>query len=322
MSELRELGNTGVMVTPVAMGCWPIAGMTSLDVNEADSLATLHAAWEAGINFFDTAYCYGLDGLSERLIAQAFGKRREQVAIATKCGLHWNSPTTREHDARPATLRREFEESLKRLQTDHVELLYLHAFDPRTPIAETAAEFRRILESGKTRSIGVSNLTLPQLQEFHAVCPVSAIQPPYNMLQRDIEADLLPWCRERNIAVNIYWPLMKGLLAGRLPRDFKLQPGDGRAKYPMFQGEEWVKNQDFLDELRTIAQELDKTVAQLVVNWTIHQPGITSALCGAKRPYQIQESAGGMGWKMPASAWERVETALKRRGQPKTIGAV
>src|SRR5687767_15009123 len=138
--ELRELGSTGIEITPVAMGCWPIAGMTSLDVNEADSLATLHAAFHCGINFFDTAYAYGFDGVSERLIARAFGTRRNEVVIATKCGVHWDSPTVRVQDARPDVLRRQLTESLRRLASDHVELLYLHAHDNRTPIASIAAE--------------------------------------------------------------------------------------------------------------------------------------------------------------------------------------
>jgi aryl-alcohol dehydrogenase-like predicted oxidoreductase len=322
VNELRELGNTGIKITPVAMGCWPIAGMTSLDVNERDSLATLRAAFDAGINFFDTAYAYGIDGLSERLIAQALGDRRDEIVIATKCGIHWNSPQDRVLDARPEVIRREFEESLRRLATDRVELLYLHAHDGTTPIAEIAGAMAEFVRQGTARSIGVSNLTLAQTQEFHTVCPIAAIQPPYNMLMREIEADLLPWCRERSVAAIVYWPLMKGLLAGKLPRDFQFRPGDGRAKYPMFQGAEWEKNQNLLDELRRIAGPLGKTVGQLVVNWTIHQPGIAAALCGAKRPEQILESAGAMGWTMPPEAREEVERALVRRGRPVTQSAV
>lgn len=320
--ELRELGRTGIRVSPVAMGCWPIAGMTSLDVNEQDSLSTLHAAFEHGINFFDTAYAYGADGLSERLIARAFEQKRGEIVIATKCGIHWRSPTMRVQDARPDTLRREFEESLRRLNTDRVELLYLHAHDDKTPIVDIAGQMARFVDQGKARAIGASNLTVEQLQEFHDVCPLSAVQPPYNMLQRDIERDILTWCREQSVACVVYWPLMKGLLAGRLPRDFQFQPGDGRAKYPMFQGEEWQRNQDFLDELRTIAAELEKTVAQVVVNWTVQQPGITAALCGAKRAYQIEETAGAMGWSLPVEALARIESALAARGAPQTRGAV
>jgi len=320
--ESRELGQTGICLSPVAMGCWPIAGMTSLDVNEAESLATLQAAFDHGIYFFDTAYCYGFDGLSERLIARTFARRRDEIVIATKCGVHWESPTVRVQDARPEVLRREFAESLRRLDTDHVELLYLHAHDGTTPIGEIANEMARFVQGGKALSIGASNLTLAQLQEFHTVCPLAAVQPPYNMLQREIERDILPWCRENHISCIVYWPLMKGLLAGRLARDYVFQPGDGRAKYPMFQGTEWQRNQDFLDELRAIAHELGKTVAQVVVNWTIHQNGITAALCGAKRPHQIEETAGAMGWTLPSAAVERIDQALGRRGVPTTRGAI
>jgi aryl-alcohol dehydrogenase-like predicted oxidoreductase len=178
------------------------------------------------------------------------------------------------------------------------------------------------MEEGKALAIGVSNFSLPQLEEFHAACPISACQPPYNMLQRDIERDSLLWCRDLGISVCVYWPLLKGLLAGKLPRDFVFQKGDGRAKYPMFQGQEWERNQDLLDELRPIAAEVNKTVAQLVINWTIHQPGITAALCGAKRPEQIRETAGAMGWRLSPEQLARIDAALARRGTPVTKGAV
>ncbi len=315
-TERRSIGDTGIEVTPVALGCWPIAGMTSLEVNDKDSLATLHAAMDSGINFFDTAYCYGPDGESERLISQALGHRRDEVVIATKCGIHWDAAGERVIDGRPKTLRRECEESLRRLNTDWVELLYLHAPDPSTPVSESAGALKELMDEGKTRCVGVSNFDVGQLEEFHGACPISAHQPPYNMLQRQIEQDTLPWCREHDVAVIIYWPLMKGLLAGRLPRDYVFQPGDGRAKYPMFQGEEWQKNQDFLDRLREIADEIGKTVAQVVVNWTIHQSGITAALCGAKRAYQIEETAGAMGWKLTDDQLARINQALVERGTP------
>lgn len=320
--ELRPLGTTGIHVSPVALGCWPIAGMTSLNVNDRDSLATLEACLEIGVNFFDTAYCYGAHGESEKLIAQALGHRRDEIVIATKCGIHWNENLKQVPDGRPERLRREIDESLQRLNTDRVELLYLHAPDPQTPVTESAGELRRIMESGKARSIGVSNFTLEQLRAFHAVCPITAFQPPYNMLQRQIEADTLPWCREHQVAVCIYWPLMKGLLAGKLTRDHVFQPGDGRLKYPMFHGEEWQKNQDFLDELRGIAAETGHTIAQVVINWTMHQPGITVALCGAKRPDQIRDNAGAMGWKLSSQQFARIDAALARRGAAVVKSAV
>jgi aryl-alcohol dehydrogenase-like predicted oxidoreductase len=321
-NDLRTLGASGIQVSPVAMGCWPIAGVTSLDVSEAESRATLAAALEFGINFFDTAYCYGLDGESERLIGQVLRDRRQSAVVATKGGIRFVTKSERILDASPATLRVQCEESLRRLGMDHVDLYYLHAPDGVTPVEESAATICQFQTEGKIRLAGASNLTFDELQRFHEICPLAVYQPPYNMLQRQIEADVLPWCRERNIALVVYWPLLKGLLAGKLPRDFVFRAGDGRAKYPMFQGEEWERNQNFLDQLREIAAEADKTVAQLVVNWTIHQPGITAALCGAKRPDQIRETAGAMHWQLTAEQRQRIDAALVERGVPQVRPAV
>jgi aryl-alcohol dehydrogenase-like predicted oxidoreductase len=320
--DLRPLGNSGIRVSAVAFGAWPISGMTSVDVNDRDSLKTIAAALDAGVNFIDTAYGYGAGGESERLIGRALRGRRDEAVIATKCGLHWDARVQRVMDATPKRIRLEIDESLRRLGTDRVELLYLHAPDGRTPLAETAGALREIVHSGKARAIGVSNFNVAQLEEFTAVCPIAAHQPPYNMLQRQIEQDTLPWCRERGIAVVVYWPLMKGLLAGHLRRDHVFAEGDGRVKYPQFRGEEFQKNCDLVDRLREIADEAGKTVAQVVVNWTIHQPGVTSALCGAKRDYQIIETAGAMGWRLTDSQLARIEAALRDRSEPATRSAV
>lgn len=320
-SELRRVGQTDILVTPVAMGCWPITGITSLGVQEEASLATLAAAFDAGINFFDTAYCYGFAGESERMIARVLARHRHQIVIATKGGIHY-AQGKQVRDASPATLRRECEESLHRLETDYIDLLYLHAPDPQVPVAESAGALRQLLDSGKARSIGASNLTLEQLQEFAQVCPLAAFQPHYNMMQREIELEQLPWCLENQVSVICYWPLMKGLLAGHLPRDHVFEARDGRQKYPMFHGDEWQKTQDFLDVLRPIAAEAGKTVAQLVINWTIQQPGITAALCGAKRPEQILDNAGGMNWRLSPEQLARVNAAIAARGPTASRGAV
>lgn len=311
----RTIGSSGIEVTPVAMGCWPIAGMTSIDVNDRDSLATLHSAFDQGINFFDTAYCYGANGESEKLIASALGSHRNEIVIATKAGIHWDQDKVRHIDGRPEKILAEVDESLQRLDTDHVELLYHHAPDPNVSVADSAGAFREVLDSGKALTIGVSNYSIKQMEEFASVCPIQAVQPPFNMLQRDIESDILPYCIEKNISVMCYWPLMKGLLAGKLSRDHVFAANDGRAKYPMFQGEEWQKNQDFVDELRKIAEEVGKTVSQVVINWTIQQPGITVALCGAKRSFQIEESAGGFGWELTAVQLDKISKAIERRGK-------
>ncbi|HZZ74069.1 MAG TPA: aldo/keto reductase [Pirellulales bacterium] len=314
--ELRPLGTTDIQVTPIALGCWPLAGMSTVGVSEADAVETLAASFAAGINFVDTAYNYGRNGESERRVAQAIRGRRDQIVIATKGGLAWDDAGKQQHDARPESLRRMCEESLRRLETDRVELLYLHAPDPNVPLAESAGALRDLLAAGKTRAVGVSNVSLAQLQEFAAHCPLAAYQPAYNLLQREIEADRLPWCREQQVSVMVYWPLLKGLLAGKLARNHVFPPGDGRPKYPMFQGAEWEKNQDFVDELRAIAADCGHSVAQVTLNWTIRQPGVTAALCGAKRPDQIVDSAGGAGWQLSPAQLARIDAALVRRGTP------
>lgn len=318
----RELGQSGLSVSPVALGCWPIAGMTSLDVNERDSVATIETAIAAGINFLDTAYCYGPRGESEQLIGRTIASRRERLVIATKGGLHWGAQGERVFDGSPQRLHVECRESLRRLQIDCIDLYYLHAPDPQTPVAESAGAFAELKQRGLIRAAGVSNFTVAQVREFHAVCPVAAVQPAYNMLQRQMEADLAPFCREHNIALCTYWPLLKGLLAGKLTREHVFQPGDGRAKYIMFQGQEWLRNQDLLDDLRAIAARANKTVAQLVVQWTIAQPGVTSALCGAKRPDQILESAAALEDDLSSEVFAEINAALVRRGPALTRSAV
>lgn len=289
--------------------------MTTPDVNRADSLATIRACFELGINHLDTAFGYGAEGESERLIAEALGERRDEMVIATKGGIHWGPRGERIFDASPARLRRECEESLRRLGTDRVELYYLHAPDPKVPVAESAGAIKELLDSGKVRAAGASNCTVEQLDQFTSACPLAAVQPSYSLLDRRIERDVVPWCQEHGVAVMIYWPLLKGLLAGKLARNHVFAPGDGRAKYPMFQGQEWERNQDFLDRLRAIAAEADKSVAQLAINWTITQPGITCALCGARRPNQIRENAGAAGWKLSDPLLARLEAALAERGE-------
>ncbi len=319
----RKLGETNISVSSVAMGCWPITGITSTNVTEEQSLATLRAAYDAGVNFFDTAYIYGYEGESERMIARALGDVRDELVIASKCGLHWGSDKKQVRDARPETIKKECDESLRRLKTDRIDLYYLHAPDPKTPIADSAGAIAELLKEGKILAAGVSNFSdLSQYEEFHAVCTISADQPHYNMLQREIEAERLPWCITNNVSVNPYWPLMKGFLAGKLARDHVWAPNDGRQKYPVFVGEEWEKTHAFLDEIRPIAADAEMTIAQFATAWVIAQPGIGAALCGAKRPEQIQETAETMNKSLTQSHLDQIAQAIKNRGEVNSRAAV
>jgi len=311
----RPLGDTGVEVGPLGLGCWPLAGMTRDGITHAAAVATVAAALDAGISHLDTAYCYGERGESERAIAEAIaGQRRESAVIAGKCGIHWEPGRRQCVDGRPARLRAEVDESLARLGTDRLDLLYLHAADPAVPIEESAGELARLLTAGKTRAVGASNLSVEQLERFAAVCPLSACQMHFNMLQREIESEILPWCRRRGVTMFVYWPLMKGLLAGEMRRDLVFPPTDSRHKYPMFNGSEFQRNLDFVDAIRPVAIRLGCRLADVVLAWTAEQPGIGCVLFGATAADQVVRNAAALRCDLDDEARQAIATAIRDRG--------
>jgi aryl-alcohol dehydrogenase-like predicted oxidoreductase len=316
----RRLGNAPVLVGPLGLGCWPLAGMTRAGITHEAAVATVAAAIDAGITHLDTAYCYGERGESERAIRAAIRGRRDGVVLAGKCGIHWEPDATQTPprrqcvDGRPERIRAEVEESLERLGTDRLDLLYLHAPDPAIPIEESAGELARLLAAGKARAIGVSNVSLAQLQAFATACPLSACQMHFNMLQREIEREILPWCKSHGVAMVVYWPLMKGLLAGGMRRDTVFPGSDSRHKYPMFNGDEFQRNLDFVEALRPIAARLGCSLPDLVLAWTAEQPGITSVLFGATSPEQVRSDARALACELDDEARVSIRAAIEARG--------
>ena len=313
-TQPRSLGNSPVAVGPLGLGCWPLAGMTRDGITAAAAVATVAAAIDIGITHLDTAYCYGEQGESERAIHGGLRGRRDRVILAGKCGIHWESGRKQRVDGRPTRLRREVEESLVRLGTDRLDLLYLHAPDPTIPIEESAGALRGLLEAGKARAIGGSNMTVAQLERFSAECPLAACQMPYNMLQRGIEDAVLPWCRRNQVAMVVYWPLMKGLLAGCMHRGRVFSASDSRHKYPMFNGVEFERNLDFVDDLRPIAARLQCDLPDLVLAWTAEQDGITSVLFGATSPDQVLANAQALACNLDDEARAAITSAIADRG--------
>jgi aryl-alcohol dehydrogenase-like predicted oxidoreductase len=317
----RPLGTSGVAVGPLGLGCWPLAGMTRDGVTHEAAVATIRAALDAKITHLDTAYCYGERGESERAIREALsGPVPEGMVVAGKCGIHWEpeasrSPPRRQVvDGRPDRLRHEVEESLGRLGRGHLDLLYLHAPDPAVPIEESAGALRGMLEAGLTRAVGLSNASLDELRRFAAECPLSACQMPFNMLQREIDRDVVPWCAEHGVAVVVYWPLMKGLLAGRMQRGQVFPASDSRHKYPMFNGTEFARNLDFVDALRPIARRLGVALPDMVLAWTAEQRGLTSVLFGATSPEQVRENARALRCDLDDDARATIAAAIRARG--------
>ena len=316
----RRLGVSPVAVGPLGLGCWPLAGMTREGITRDVAVDTIRAAIDQGISHLDTAYCYGERGESELAIREAVGGRWDQVVIAGKCGIHWEPDSTAAPprrqviDGRPERIQAEVEESLRRLGTDHLDLLYLHAPDPAVPVEESAGALKKILESGKARAIGLSNAGVAMLERFAAVCRLSACQMHFNMLQREIEAEVLPWCRAHDVGLVAYWPLMKGLLAGRMQRGQVFPRSDSRHKYPMFNGLEFDRNLDFVDALRRVATRLGCDLPHLVLAWTAEQPGITSVLCGATSPEQANDIARALSCHLDDAARHDIRTAIAARG--------
>lgn len=295
------------MVSRIGFGCWPIAGVTTLGTTWEDSCNTLRHAYDLGINFFDTAYCYGFSGEADRLLREALGKNAdyENIVIASKVGMHYTPDRQRVIDGRPETLRREIDHTLERLGRQQVDVLYLHLPDPKVPIEDSAEEIAEAVKAGKAKFAGVSNVDAPQLARFRSVCEPAVLQLPHNMLQTE-NGPTLSGARNDGIATAVYWVLMKGLLAGKMARDHQLAEGDRRRDYDIYQGQAWHRAQDLLDLLRTISADLGVTVAQLVVAWTLAQNEVSVGLLGAKRPAQIEETA----------------TALRLQLAPDTLTAI
>ncbi len=308
----RKLGSSDLLVSTVGFGCWPIAGVSTLDVDDNHSLATIHAALDEGINLIDTAFSYGFEGEADRLLAQVLRVRRDEVILASKVGSHYAPDRTRVVDGRPETMLLHTQQALQRLGVEQVDIMYLHQPDPNVPLTESAGALREITDRGWARYAGVSNINPQQLAEFHSICPVVVVQPPFNMLQQQQVVELRTFCSDNAIGIACYWVLMKGLLAGKMQRDHHFDPRDRRLSYEVYQGESWQRAQDLLDQLRQLASELDCTVAQLVIAWTIAQPGITSALCGAKRPDQIRETAAAMTLELPEAVLQRIDAIVPK----------
>jgi len=287
-----------------------MSGISSLGVTDELSISTIRAALDHGVNFFDTAYSYGYDGRSDRVLGSALRTSRDRAIIAHKVGAHWDDKKQRVVDGRRETLFAQAQECLTRLGMDHVDVMYLHSPDPMVPIEESAEAIAEICKRGWARYAAVSNVNLEQATRFAAVCPIVAIQPYFNLFQQDAVCELLPFSLPNNISMVCYWVLMKGLLSGRLKRDHVFDPTDRRLTYPIFQGQAYENAQNVLDRLRHLANELDCTVAQLVVAWTLTKPGISVALLGARRPEQIIESVQAMHMKLEADVIEQVNALV------------
>src|SRR4051812_23011982 len=295
--ETRQLGQSDVRVTPVIFGAWAIGGWMWGGNEESDSIKAVHAALDAGINTIDTAAIYGF-GYSEELVAKALqGRRRDQVVIATKCGMRWNTEVgsdpwpQKDNSGNDVTIRKnakadsiayECEQSLKRLRTDVIDLYQIHWPDVDTAVEESIREMEKLRQQGKVRAIGVSNYDVEWLRRASDTATIASLQPPYSLINRKIESAVLPFCRERNIGVIVYSPMERGLLTGKVGPEREFAPGDHRAKQKQFSIENRKRVLSALEKVKPIADKHGASYAQLVINWTMTEPGITAAIVGAR----------------------------------------
>lgn len=290
--QYTRLGQTELKVSRVCFGTWQVGGDWG-EVDAERAKAAARHALELGINFFDTAQGYGW-GRSERLLGEALApelrSRRSEVVIATKGGLRVDGGELR-RDSSAEWLRAGIEQSLRELGTDYVDLYQIHWPDPDTPYEETGAALEEFVREGKARYVGVSNFDAQQIAALQRTRKVDALQPPYHIFRREIEREILPYCREHGIGVLVYSPLAHGLLTGKFDEDVEFAEGDWRRHSAVFSGEEFRSNVSIVRELDRYANELGWTVAQLAIAWTLSTPGVDVAIVGARNPEQIEGTA-------------------------------
>lgn len=296
----RKLGSSNIEASVIGLGTWAMGGWMWGGTDELASIKAIQASLDAGITLIDTAPAYGL-GKAEILVGKAIHGRRNKVVLASKCGLVWHTKQGRhffDEAGKPVhrflggtSIRYELEESLRRLQTDYLDLYFTHWQDPTTPVSETMKTLLDLKKEGKIRAIGISNVTLDVLNAYMKVGTVDCIQEQYNMLHRDIEATLLPTCVANNVSTLSYSSLALGLLSGKIGPERTFQGDDLRKNDPRFSLENRKKLIPFFAGLTSIAEHYHLSVAQLVIAWTIAQRGITYALCGARNAGQAVENA-------------------------------
>lgn len=328
--DQRQLGASSLYVSPIILGTWAIGGWMWGGTDEKEAIRAIHASIDAGVNTIDTAAIYGF-GKSEQIVGKAIKGRRDEVVIATKCGMRWDTnegsepwPQKDMHgkdiiirkNSKPASIIHECEQSLKRLGIDVIDLYQIHWPDSTTPFEESWSAMVRLQHEGKVRAIGVSNYNVEQLKQAHSVRHVDSIQPPYSLMRRGIEKDLIPFCQHHQIGVLAYSPLERGLLTGRVGVDREFPKGDHRRDLEIFSRDNRQRVLDALEELRPIANRHKATFAQIILNCTIHMPGITAAIVGARGPDQALENAKAAELSLTAEERLHIISTLSRLAVP------
>jgi aryl-alcohol dehydrogenase-like predicted oxidoreductase len=309
--KTTTLGKTGLHVSRIAFGTWQLGGeWGQFDADTA--VKAIRRSRELGVNFFDTAQAYGF-GASERILGAALhdelASARDELVIATKGGLR-KTDTGLVRDASPEWLRRGVDSSLAALGLDHIDLYQVHWPDPTVAVAETADALGELIAEGKIRHVGVSNYTADQIQEFSATLPVETVQPPYHLFRRDIEDELLPYCREEDVGVLVYGPLAHGLLTGTLVEDSAFAPDDWRSGSDVFTGDAYRRNLATVRALSMLAADLGISISQLAIAWTLTNPAVHVAIVGARRTSHVEDSLAAADVSLSEADLEEIDKIM------------
>jgi aryl-alcohol dehydrogenase-like predicted oxidoreductase len=319
--EYRRFGRTDLKVSAIGFGCWEIGG-TYGRVDESQFARAVQTAIDNGITCFDTAEAYGM-GVSEEALAKALGHRRHEVAIVTKFGVGYEEMPNR-RDSSHARIIASIDKSLRRLRTDHVEAYLVHWPDPKTPIAETMGALDDIVRQGKARYIGVSNFRLTQIEEAMRLRRVDVVQYAWNMFDRRMQVEILPYCAAQQIGVMAYGSLAYGMLSGTFHAGMSFDENDWRSKGGMlgslnlfrtlFGHEHFPRNLSAVAELKRLAAKYDKALPQFALRWTLGNPVIGTALVGFRAPAEVSENLGALGWEISSTDMAEVDAILARHG--------
>lgn len=292
--KTRQLGHTDLAITPIGLGAWAIGGNGWLNgwgpQDDADSIATIHRAVDQGINWIDTAAVYGL-GHSEEIVGRALHGMRERPYVFTKCSRVWDDPMTINSVLKRDSIRRECEASLRRLQVETIDLYQIHWPRPDEDIEEGWQTLVDLQREGKLRWIGVSNFNVEQLRRAQAIAPIASLQPPYSLIRREVDAEILPYCAANQIGAIVYSPMASGMLSGGMTRERALgmPDDDWRHRNPDFQEPRLTRNLQVAERLGTIAAAQGATAGAAAVAWVLRNPAVTGAIVGARRPDQVDQ---------------------------------
>lgn len=289
--KTRQLGNSDLHITPIGVGAWAMGGEWQYgwgQQDDSESIAAIHRALDLGMNWIDTAAVYGL-GRSEEVVSRALAGMSEKPYVFTKCELVWDENGTVHNSLKADSIRREIEDSLRRLNTDVIDLYQIHWPNPDEDIEEGWQTLVKLKQEGKVRHIAVSNFNVDQMTRAQAIAPITSLQPPYSAINRAVESEILPYCAANNIGVIVYSPMQSGLLTGKMSaeRIANLDDGDWRKRNPQFQEPKLSENLKIADEMGKIAAKHGSTTAAVAIAWTLRRPEVTGAIVGVRRPDQV-----------------------------------